>query len=568
MKETKAYLALKNDVKNLIKDKDRFNTHKIKIFPKQMSVGKSHLQGKDLPQILLQSYPDLKYIFRICPTNEVAGDGTFENVEEPFRDLVLPKFSADYKGQREFENYLKNLDSQKIFCLSFTHQLFNVWSKNGKFETLIEKIKNKAVLIIEEAHQFVGCGDEGRDAYQYTSGYASPYSAETAKRILQWAKLNGKVIGFTATPTKHHNQEINTTYKYTEMYEVVGELAPLEDLIGAQAWLRKEKSYNLQKYNPVPSVTPSVEEAINSLFSRENQLRELKEKDPNIKTKLTGLFTCGTKSGVWGTPIHSSYGAKKKNGTPLPEKGMVEIISNHLRELGYDESTQMIATLQEEGSGGNRIWDLSDNPSHCESVQTFEEVLLRLLDENDELRYLIVVNRARSGISVNNLGAMVVGGIREPQFIRENIPVQVYGRMARLNAGTGTRIMTQYYNNLENYIETYPLHNPHVTLNTIVDTILVSNYFDVWYPRSTDGKDTTETWRDSMTSLKKYYVNNFEDGKEWLQELSGVEGIMDIVPFDLSIQVPCNGKMINVNLEDKLKEWRGDGTLDKFFNLV
>ena len=70
-----------------------------------------------------------------------------------------------------------------------------------------------------------------------------------------------------------------------------------------------------------------------------------------------------------------------------------------------------------------------------------------------------------------------------------------------------------------------------------------------------------------MTSLKKYYVNNFEDGKDWLQELSGVEGIMDIVPFDLSIQVPCNGKMINVNLEDKLTEWKGDGTLDRFFNL-
>ena len=54
MKETKAYLELKNDVKNLVRDKERFNTHKIKIFPKQMSVGKSHLQGKDLPQMLLK----------------------------------------------------------------------------------------------------------------------------------------------------------------------------------------------------------------------------------------------------------------------------------------------------------------------------------------------------------------------------------------------------------------------------------------------------------------------------------------------------------------------------------
>ena len=40
------------------------------------------------------------------------------------------------------------------------------------------------------------------------------------------------------------------------------------------------------------------------------------------------------------------------------------------------------------------------------------------------------------------------------------------------------------------------------------------------------------------------------------------------LPFDLSIQVPCNGKMIEVNLNDQMKEWKGDGTLDKFFNLV
>ena len=47
-------------------------------------------------------------------------------------------------------------------------------------------------------------------------------------------------------------------------------------------------------------------------------------------------------------------------------------------------------------------------------------------------------------------------------------------------------------------------------------------------------------------------------------------GIMPPLPddfFDLTIKVPCNGKFIDVKLNDKINEWKGDGTLDLFFNM-
>ena len=90
---------------------------------------------------------------------------------------------------------------------------------------------------------------------------------------------------------------------------------------------------------------------------------------------MTGLFTCGTKAGVWGCPIHSNFGKKNKKGQLLPQKGMVEIISSYLRdEIGFDPSLKMIATLQEKGSVWFRIWDLSEDHKNCESVQSFEQI--------------------------------------------------------------------------------------------------------------------------------------------------------------------------------------------------
>ena len=568
--ETKVYLSLKKEVKNVITDANKFKNSKIKIFPKQMSCGKSYLQGHDLLDIVKKKYPNIKYIFRISPTNEVADDGTFDGeLTSPFKNVILPTFSADYKGQREFENYMSNLDARCNFCFSFTHALFNTWAKSGKFESMLKNFKDKSILIVEEAHQFIGCGDEGNNAYLEATGYISPYTAETAKRIYAWAQKNGMVIGFTATPTNHHKEKDGNFHSFTkDMFEICGELSPKKDLISSQAWLKNEYRYNLKRGYPIESVQPHVAKAIDSLYSREFKLRELQRKDPNIKTKLTGLFTCGTKAGVWGSPIHSNYGQRNKKGKLLPQKGMVETIAEYLVELGYDENLKMIATLQEKGSGGNRIWDLSSDPKNCESIQTFEQIKQRLLDENDPLRYLIVVNRARSGISVNNLGAMVIGGIREPKEIRTMIPVQVYGRTLRANPGTGTIIMDKYFNNLELYLKNY--HTDfNVDPQTMVDAMGIANYWDIWYPTSYDGTDTTNTWKESLTELKESYVNSYEEGEKWMNDICPDLQFTDtFLPFDLSIQVPCNGKMIDVKLNDKLNEWKGDGTLDKFFNLT
>ena len=253
---------------------------------------------------------------------------------------------------------------------------------------------------------------------------------------------------------------------------------------------------------------------------------------------------------------------------------MVEIISNHLvNHLGYDPSLKMIATLQEKGAGGNRIWDLTGDKKNCQKVKTFEEIKNKMLDPNDPLRYLIVVNRARSGISINNLGAMVVGVVRDPQMIRTQIPLQVYGRMLRANPGTGTLITDEYHNNLQQYLSGYSIDHG-IEPETLLKTIKVANYFDVWYPLDEERGEKTFVWRDAMIELKEKYANTLDEGMAWMY---GQTGILPLhiptylpygdYPVDLTIERECNGEMVKYDISKELTEWKGDGTLDAFFNI-
>ena len=68
---------------------------------------------------------------------------------------------------------------------------------------------------------------------------------------------------------------------------------------------------------------------------------------------------------------------------------------------------------------------------------------------------VVVVNRARSGINVHNFQVEVVCRLRDPKEIRTLIPLQIYGRMVRIDVGTGNIIRQKYKNNIELYVKEY-----------------------------------------------------------------------------------------------------------------
>ena len=132
---------------------NNFTKNTVKIFTLQTGGGKSHFQDTEMPLILKDAFPNLKYIFRLSPTVEVARDGTFDNISQlnPNCDYVL-KSSTD--PSPDFLD-LASLVDNVILCVSITHNYFI-----HNIERLIQ-YASQSVLCIEEAHQFIGCADRG-----------------------------------------------------------------------------------------------------------------------------------------------------------------------------------------------------------------------------------------------------------------------------------------------------------------------------------------------------------------------------------------------------------------------
>jgi hypothetical protein len=536
------YEILAASFKAAVEDKKFANDPRIKIIRGQTGLGKSHFQDKEMPVILKNVFPDLKYIIRVSPTTEVADDGTFVDVDllnykKPNGKKVRFSYfdNLDPLTIRQIEGFAEDLDI--VACVSVTHSYFSLY-----FDRLIELAPN-AVVIIEEAHQYVGCGDKGGEAYVTTYGYHSQYKASTIDNFFKWVEVNPRIIGFTATVTKHHEGDKSLT----DRFWICNEMPDKKSLIASQAWLGNVIEYPFVKHSGRNSISKYIGDSIEKIRNTESKLAHLQEFDPNIVCKKTGLFLAGTKVGTWGASIDD----------------VREEISEYLMGTGEDPESKMIATMTETGI---RIWDLNGN-SETIKCNDSQELIRRLEDPENPLRYVIVVNRARSGINVHNFHVEVVCRLRDPKEIRTLIPLQIYGRMVRIDVGTGNIIRQKYKNNIELYINEYS-EEYGIPIEVVIETIKVSNNFDIWYP---DNPKIKRTWRDSIQDFKDDYVNTIEEGHAWLDKIFGNDlPEQKFIPIDLEIlvQCPCDGKKFKVNVNKEVEDWKGDGTLDAFFNMV
>ena len=97
---------------------------------------------------------------------------------------------------------------------------------------------------------------------------------------------------------------------------------------------------------------------------------------------------------------------------------------------------------------------------------------------------VIVINRARSGINVHNFAVEVVCRLRDPKEIRTLIPIQMFGRLVRINVGTGSLIRKEFKNNITEYILGYS-EKYGVPIDVLTEKIVSGKYPEKYRPKRT-----------------------------------------------------------------------------------
>ena len=197
MLEAKVYAELREDIKKVLNNAQIFTDALIKVIVKQCGIGKSYLQGCELPQLIHGVFPGLKFIIRVAPTLETSNDKVFP--KEQIENGIVYRFVDIENHTKDVAFFLDILSrsEKEVYIFSITHSRFT-----SLFEDLI-KYADRSVVLIEEVHQYLAVGDAGSLPYGFGTGYRSGFDARVADRLRRWMKINGRILAFTATPTLH-----------------------------------------------------------------------------------------------------------------------------------------------------------------------------------------------------------------------------------------------------------------------------------------------------------------------------------------------------------------------------
>ena len=197
------YAKFRDDVLEVINNKNIFEAQKIKVLIGIMGSGKSYFQGNELPEEQLKAFPKLKFIIRVAPKNETCDDGIFPKENniggKKFKYRDISHISKDLTSQMD-EMLDDCVDTNNVYIFYITHARFS-----NHFKSFLKYAK-VSVLWIEEVHEFLAVGDPGSLKYGFGTGYRSGFDAKVALRLRRWMRDNGRVLSFTATPTLHQSE--------------------------------------------------------------------------------------------------------------------------------------------------------------------------------------------------------------------------------------------------------------------------------------------------------------------------------------------------------------------------
>ena len=508
----------------------------IKIISSPTGTGKSFIQDTKLRDYISKYHPQVDIILRLSPTRDVADDGVYSGLYGKWRGYGC-KTASDFRKDNGFLNVIKqDLELNQKLCISLTHGSFlSATGKTSKTQKedqddLVEwfvENQHRIFLVIEEAHKYLACPCAGGESAKIVFGNAgtAPYFASMPNAMKEWVKTNPRVIAFTATPSVAQNKtygiykdpttgeeilknvEDNPDLDFEYRFDVIDCFPDkLESLLPVQAWIKSSSCYQFFKGEP-ERIDYRLRKSMDGLFEKERLLKIVKEHDDNINTKRVWLGVFGnTSGGAWST---SPYVAK-------------DLMIKHLQELGLPND-DYIATMTD---AGGFTYDLNDNKS---SKYSEKEITNKLNDPDDPTRFLLCINKGTAGLNVHNFSSLFIARVKNIIYDRVENPLQTEGRMVRISTGTDVYKKSDYNNDLRIYIQKY--HKEYgVPLDVIVQTLKISNTFDITYPigvqeRVKKNFYPRDIWGTAMGVFEEKYCNSAEDGEKFLDDILKSSGI-------------------------------------------
>ena len=366
----------------------------------------------------------------------------------------------------------------KVILLT-THNSFVIQDKGEALNEYLKKSSKNFSIWVDEAHTWmVSDARNYKDTMGHSVSSVKKYEAKLFKALQELSVKTPYIFGLTATPNREAKGVVNPIGDMK--LSVINDFAPKELLISSTAWLASTSFYDSKSPNAKWEMWDLVENAIIKLY------------DDYFKSgiKKTMMVSVGNKNCSSGLEAD------------FVKRQILRIIDTNAL-AARNERTIAVMTCDKQETG-----TFSYNRPKAATDDDEDSIKEKLIDQEDALRIVLVKQKGRMGMNVSTLGSLVYLKSNDYKddlgpFIES--PVQIMGRLSRLNTGVDKSEFTEKYGyDLTKYIKSL---TPKEKRN-----LIIANSMDMVLPK-------TDMWVDSSGEFAKTYVSSVQQAKAWMRSL-------------------------------------------------
>ena len=495
-----------NPVFDFVNNSEEMEIHRneIKVMQATTGFGKTHFIVNEFTPFLANEH-NVRFILFCAPNTEALNHTEFRRMCNKEENLIWAGDNIELV-ERDLIDF-----PNKTVVMSATHQRNLVTGENSERITKILETVNSAV-IADEIHTW---SVPSPDLYHKVIGQKNPeYRAILWARFSEWMSLTPYIFGCTATVNRVMKDEF--AEDHGKQFHVMNDWCPVEEMIFKQAWLGKSRIYNTSDW------FVEFKDFFKRRIAQEMEIMRLgKEYNIPVEHKMISV-------------VQAKTNTKRSNAKfeEICRRIETHILNTPLKR--YINFPQIaVLTGKVKGTYHNGTFT---------KYKTDEEVLELCRNQENKIRFLVIVNKGTTGINIENIGGIFGFRERDTEDKEDNISLcefalQFFGRTVRIFTGMKDVTMSsdRHGYGLETFLETASEGQKRI--------LLAANRYDIIVPE-------TNMYRKAMTDWTYAYANTIEAAERALFSETKTKTV-EVHECENGVECPTCGKPgFLPNLED------------------